>query len=488
LPGSLIKKINQKSFHLVVIRWDGNVPVSALEYSGEIDKTESHRTNVIEINDDNIGNFKNCYAGPSDPRLPEDIKKLPIGKREDFIETFNQDFYWYYKDSDPDYDENVSRDENRIRWALSKAYARIDDEKTEGRKESLSGDRKIVQIREVFSGNVPHAGFKEAAGGGYENEITVLQEGWSLNGNYYPKSALGQLAEFCQQMVVGYFNHGDTFNRDPRDFCLCTESGRVDGNKVKAKIHVFEEPDGAMLKERIEYAKKHKANHLFGVSVDLFARAKEGEREGREGTIVEEVVKLNSVDIVMIPSAGGRFDIQESTHTPPPVGDKRKNNKGNKRMEVKTLKEEHPDTAKLLIAEGRQEVEAEYKEEVAKAQAEVKSLTEKLTAMENELAAAKAKVDEYEQASKQAEFEASVKEALSDLPEEKRSAAFEKILLGLGAERMDTIREMIAERKVSKVVGVVEGEGLPPEQKKEEGTKPDDFEERRNLFKRFRLG
>ena len=460
-----IKKFDEDNFHFVMINHTDGVAKSIVEFSGKIGDEESYRSTERQLNEKDSAHYTESYAGHDDPRLPEDVASLPIGRREDFVSTFNSYFYYYYKSEDEDYDENESRTKNAIRYALAKAYAAIEEEKDAGVSESVNNDG-TVRIRETYYGVDPRS-FKETKGGGFSNEITVLEKGWSLNGNYYGKKVLPQLAEGCKNMVVGYFNHGDTFDRDPRDWAIVTESGAVRGDSVTANIHVFQYPDGDMLKERIEYAKEKEAPHLFGVSIDAFARISEGEAEGREGTIIEEIVRLNSVDIVMIPAAGGGFETQESAKKP--IQTTPTNEKEKVVMDVKTLKAEHPDTAKLLIEEGRAAVVDEYAAKEADAQTAIEAKDAEIAELKEGKAKAEAKVDEYELAAKQETFKAEVVALIeSELPEDKRSDKFTDICLKLGPDQMDSIKEMVAERKESKVTAVIEGEGAGEIEAKDE--------------------
>jgi hypothetical protein len=447
------KTLNGKEFHLIVEHEDGML----LEFSGSVDSDNSHRTLTREATDDEKSRLAECYAGPADERLPADVLSLPIGRREDFVDAFNSRFYWYYKEDDEDYDENVSKSENMVRYALAQAYHAISKESESDLSESFSGPN-VQRIQETFVGGIPFESFKESRAGGLSNEITVIEKGWSLNGNHYGQEALKGIAEGCNSMAVGYFNHGPTFSRDPRDWAIVTESGRVEGNRVKSKIHVFQYPDGDFLKERIEYAKNKKANHLFGVSIDAFAEVREGEMDGEEGVIVDRILRLNSVDIVMVPAAKGNFQAAESVDE-----NKVKHQEKVNTMEVidvKTLKESHPDTAKLLIEEGREEVRTESADQLADLRTKIDEKEAVIEGLNVELAKSQAKLDEYVVAEEKAAFEAEVKAAISEgLDEEKRTDKFQSILLALGADKMSTIKEMIAERQESVVSSVIVGEG-----------------------------
>tara|TARA_S200002703_G_scaffold160056_1_gene176384 strand:- start:3419 stop:5350 length:1932 start_codon:yes stop_codon:yes gene_type:complete len=594
--------------HITQFNIDGNDVLSIAEYAyGSRNGLEQF--NHRQPSEDDIQAVQECYTCSEDPRLPDDVKEMPVGKREDFVEIFNKCFWHYRKDQDEGYDEEMAEGSNRCRYSMEKAYegcgmehggededpdekdmeagfyddysmaespdsieeaegntdfpkkgdnqkitlsnskypqfpyayaAKLKEEypsiwkrggniygntayqnwtkarkgedtpgvrawikkreawaarhfknkrpagvvalikwgvvgnigvsgmkkvlkplmdrekkkKREGAIEEFASGDNVIRLTETFVGGIPFESFKESKTG-YTNEITVIERGWSLNGNYYGDTALAEIAKQANNYVVGYFNHGETFNRDPRDWAIVTESGRYDSGKVKSRIHIFKNPDGAFLEERINYAKRKKANHLFGVSIDAFAQVTEGEAEGRDGVIVEKILKLNSVDIVMVPAAKGGFNANES------IAESTFDIQKERLMDINTLREEHPDTAQLLIEEGRKLAADSHEEAVQEKDGYIATLTEKVADLEEELAKASAKVDEYEQAEKQVVFESKVRDLIEEgLDESKRSDRFESILISLGEENIDTIKEMIADRQESAVAAVVTGEGV----------------------------
>ena len=320
--------------------------------------------------------------------------------------------------------------------------------------ESMGDEDVMVRLRERHCGGISMAGFEESEKGGLVNKITVIEKGWSLNGLYYGDKAIDQIAEAANDMVVGYLNHGETFSRDPREWAITTESGRREGDVVRSKIHIFAHPDGEFIKERIAYAKEHKADHLFGVSIDAFAQVSEGEADGREGQLVENIIRLNSVDIVMEPAAKGSFNAAESVQShPSPSKEKRK-------MDAKTLRDEHPDTAKLIAEEAVNEARADFEGEKATLHESLEAAEKGKAELVEQLAQAQAKVDEYEHAARQGEFVKSVESIVNELPEEKRTDRFSSILVALGPDRIDTIKEMVEERKESNIAPIVTGEGV----------------------------
>jgi len=141
-------------------------------------------------------------------------------------------------------------------------------------------------------------------------KVTAIKSGWSKNGNYYSKKVAESLSKLLEQRAKIYINHqmrpvGDRRylgGRDMRDWSAqVLESWGEDG-RAKADIHIFEDPDGWLF-ERIK-----KFPEEVGLSIDARAYVRQGEAEGKKGTIVDGFVKLNSVDFVPYASAGGRVE------------------------------------------------------------------------------------------------------------------------------------------------------------------------------------
>ena len=128
-------------------------------------------------------------------------------------------------------------------------------------------------------------------------------------------------------------------------------------------------------------------------------------------------------------------------------------------MDVKTCREEYPDTARLIADEAVAEAQDAFAKEKAVLEEKVEDVSNAVAALTEELAQAQAKIDEYEQAARKAAFVSEVDVMLESLPEEKRSDKFRDILVALGPDKKDVIQEMVDERKESKVAPVVTGEG-----------------------------
>ena len=409
------------------------------------------------------------YLGVEDPRLPEDVKGLPVGRREDFVETFNRNIFWYWKDEDEEYNENEPLHVNAVRYALKAAYKAIGVGEDVDVGEAVPGiSEKFEKFRVEYVGPLSPENIQEAEGGGYKIDgIQVIEGGWSLNGHYFTSEALQDIANLLKNRVVSYLNHGDS-HRDPvRDWSMVYEDGWIEGNTVQSKAHLFEFPDGKALRERIEYVRQNKALHLFGVSIDGLAKISMGTKEGREGQIVERVVALPSVDTVMLPAAGGRFGkTKESVEEENPTG-KTNTQEDMEDMDIAKLKEEHPDVAEALREEGRVEVR---ENELKPAQETVGTLETQVAEKDQTIAQMETRISEFEGVEKsrlfQEKTETFIRENLKEIPV-LITEAFIQEMVGLGEENWGTIERLVSERKTLRVSGP-EGMGDPtPPDKKE---------------------
>ena len=441
------------------------------------------KTHKWQVKEDFETAIAETYSGVDDPRLPDDIKSLPVGRREDFINAFNRNVYWYWKDEDEDYDENKPEHVNAVNYALALAYAAIkkaDEQESAKPPQHAEGTEKVeedtkgiqrVPLQEDGVGFV-HAGeFEEDEVGGYKVPLQIIQAGWSLNGTYYTKEALQDIARLVKEKVVGYHNHGE-HSRDDRDWNLVVEDAWVDGDTVQGNAHVFQYPDGKALKERIDYVKENDALHLFGVSIDGFAQVEEGTREGRKGRIVNRVIAMHSVDVVMAPAANGRWakttESVNENQTVPNIEEE------TVKMDLETLKKDHPELVEALIEEGRQEIrEGELKE----AQETVETKDGEIGTLQTSLTEANAKVETYELKQAQEAFDAKVKvyvtEELKDNPK-LATERFVEDLIGLGEDKWDKIESLVEDRKNLEVGGPKGmGDETPVTEEKEEVSSKD---------------
>jgi len=169
--------------------------------------------------------------------------------------------------------------------------------------ESIHEDRPQksldVEICEGFSGS------------GFRCWVTVIEEGWSKNGRFYDAHALSQLKtllEIDRDSRKVFFNHlmgpvNIAGGRDFRDHAATVIETKQENGRLRALWHVFEEPYGKFLRERIDFDPGD-----VGISIDARAKMSMGERNGIRGKIVDDIVQLSSMDLVVRAAAGGRVE------------------------------------------------------------------------------------------------------------------------------------------------------------------------------------
>jgi hypothetical protein len=429
-------------------------------YSGEVDKVPVGISfQEVPITEDVSKKIEEFYKGPDDSRLPDDVKAMPVGRREDFIEEFNWNFWYYNKDSDPEYDENKRADENSVNYALRKAYkyaqreypsttpaeednssepeSGISESSLRHKIESITttSGNKATRIRESVAGVVIPGSYKESSTGGEADvDVIIIQKGWSLNGRHYGDQALEQISAQINESKPGFMNHGPTFERDPRDWAITLHSSSVSEGLVKAKMQIFHHPNGDFLRERID-----KAPQMFGGSIDAFVVIEEGKEDGIEGPVVTEVPLLNSWDIVMFPAAGGAIvapasESQKNTRS-------RKNQGEQNTMDLETLKDKHPALYELIVQQAKSEAEAVAKD-----------IEEKLKASEEKARDLQAELDALKTAEEKRKAKEAFNKELSTLlsetfAEDEISDEFKGLLIEEGPENMERIKKMVTERR-----------------------------------------
>lgn len=145
-----------------------------------------------------------------------------------------------------------------------------------------------------------------------EAVITVIEKGWSDNGLYYDTESLNDLKKLLKEKKKMYANHTSSLpnsgSRNIFEWASTVNELFLENNKLKAKIDFTENPQTEWL---VKEAKKHPEEIQFSINAKGYTHI--GEAEGKEGDIVDEVVRVNSVDIVSYGAAGGRLEnIKES--------------------------------------------------------------------------------------------------------------------------------------------------------------------------------
>ncbi|HEV3312611.1 MAG TPA: Mu-like prophage major head subunit gpT family protein [Chloroflexota bacterium] len=152
---------------------------------------------------------------------------------------------------------------------------------------------------------------EETPAGGHVVEVTVIRAGTSNNGNHYPDESLRQ--------AVGLFEGARAFAdhqaprdagqpRSVRDLVGHYRRPRFEpapaGGRVRADLHLL--PGQDWLWGIIQEAQSHP--DLCGLSIDAKGEVKTAQVGGRAVRLVESIRKVNSIDIVSRPAAGGTLD------------------------------------------------------------------------------------------------------------------------------------------------------------------------------------
>lgn len=145
-------------------------------------------------------------------------------------------------------------------------------------------------------------------------EVTLIRPGWSANGRYYSKEALGRAVPTFEGSRA-FVNHPSLSEqkerpeRDVRDLAgYYTNVRQADDGALKGTLNLIG-ARGEELAPLIHEAITKKPD-LLGVSINALGKTKMGEAEGRKGILVEDIIKApsTSTDIVTTPAAGGKFE------------------------------------------------------------------------------------------------------------------------------------------------------------------------------------
>lgn len=145
--------------------------------------------------------------------------------------------------------------------------------------------------------------------------VRVLKEGRSINGNTYPAAALHRAITDQVFEGVRVFAKSDDEHLEGKGRSINNLIGRISGaafvpgspGELRAVMEVLASSGeiGAKIREAVE----RQITDLFGLSIDadvVFAQPK-------TARVVERFVRVNSLDVIVEPSAGGGFiSVQES--------------------------------------------------------------------------------------------------------------------------------------------------------------------------------
>lgn len=149
-------------------------------------------------------------------------------------------------------------------------------------------------------------------------QIQLIRAGWSLNGRYYPAEVLRRDGPSAfpagTQAFVDHATEEEDAERPAgsvRNLAAVMTTGArwdKDRNALVAEVRLFQ-PWREQLTDMAEH---------IGMSIRAWVMAERGERDGRTGDIVSEIVEGRSVDFVTVPAAGGQIvSVLESAQPQP---------------------------------------------------------------------------------------------------------------------------------------------------------------------------
>lgn len=139
-------------------------------------------------------------------------------------------------------------------------------------------------------------------GEGKRAKVVLIRAGWSKNMNYYSPSILEQLVPLIKKQPKIFVDH--TNNPGMEQWAATIETVTFVRDGINSRIEAIISFDGAPKGEIFREAVIHQPGEV-GLSINTMAEVSQGEREGKQGRIVEKWVLYKSTDFVHGPSAGG---------------------------------------------------------------------------------------------------------------------------------------------------------------------------------------
>lgn len=187
------------------------------------------------------------------------------------------------------------------------------------------GDDNQVQLgarQEVVQAHAPVTRLTEAAGDSAFLEaaeggrwlIRVVRAGLSENLNYYPDAVLREAAplfEGARVFVKSDAEHLKGAGKDVRNLIgglskpRFVEGAGKDSGEIVAELTLIE-PEGDVA-TKLREAHDRSLSGLFGFSIDALGGTKVELREGKKVRIATAIKKVNSVDLIVEPGAGGEL-------------------------------------------------------------------------------------------------------------------------------------------------------------------------------------
>lgn len=174
-----------------------------------------------------------------------------------------------------------------------------------------------VEVTQEFQPvTLREAVFLEAVDGAESGRwlIRVLRAGLSANGNHYPDAVLREAAPLFEGARVFEKSDAQHVKGEGKAFgqligglsgATFVEGAKPDTGELRAVLTLIE-PAGAVAVKLKEAAARGLSN-LFGFSIDADGAAKTQLREGRKVRVAQAITRVNSVDLIVEPAAGGEL-------------------------------------------------------------------------------------------------------------------------------------------------------------------------------------
>lgn len=144
--------------------------------------------------------------------------------------------------------------------------------------------------------------------------IRVMRSGLSANGNLYPDAVLREAAPLFEGARVFEKSDAQHVKGEGKAFSQLIgglsavqfiEGGKPDSGEIRAVLTLIE-PAGEVATKLREAAARGLSG-LFGFSIDADGNAKTQMREGRKVRVATSITKVQSVDLIVEPAAGGEL-------------------------------------------------------------------------------------------------------------------------------------------------------------------------------------
>ncbi|MGH6624156.1 MAG: hypothetical protein ACREBN_09300, partial [Burkholderiaceae bacterium] len=172
-------------------------------------------------------------------------------------------------------------------------------------------DWKAVKMKEAGQESAFSEASPESAASG-KFDVVVIRAGTSLNGNYYGDAALKEAVPMFANVRVFVKSDAEHVAGGGKDFNKLigelvaprfVEGAGVDGGRILARLELINPEDAIGVKLREAFARGKQ--HLFGLSIDAVGKTATVLREGKKVRVATKFTKVNSVDLIVEPGAGG---------------------------------------------------------------------------------------------------------------------------------------------------------------------------------------